>query len=353
MTRLTLLLAGDTNIQERERPADAFSGVMPLLQEADLRFCHLEGLLSPPSEDPLHPDIPHKDEWHHAHPRMVEALAQAGIDGVSCASNVAYGREAVLCSVQTLDAAGIAHCGVGCNTGAARAPVILKKEGVRIGFLSRTSVFWPVGQAAEAHAPGAATLRATTLYQPHPRVLEMPGAPAIVKTVPNPGDLRALEEDIARLRPQVDVLIISCHWGVSSSEEVTDYQREVGRRALDAGADLVFGHHPHVIQGVEVWKDKPIFYSLGNFAFDWHKMRGRHLEGIVLQCAIEGGKLREVLCVPVQRDGNNTVQRVSVESDDGKAVLDRVTHLSEPFGTVLNKHERGIKLQLAVEELKA
>ncbi|MGH2353685.1 MAG: CapA family protein, partial [Chloroflexota bacterium] len=87
---MTLLLAGDTNLQFRDDPAGAFRHVLPLFRGADVRFVNLEGPLAGPSEDPTAPDIPHKAGWRHSEPRMVAGLVGAGIDAVGCANNVTY-----------------------------------------------------------------------------------------------------------------------------------------------------------------------------------------------------------------------------------------------------------------------
>jgi len=327
----TLLIVGDTNLQGRSNPSEAFQHVLPVLQGADVRFGHLEGLLSTPSPDPLAPDIPHKDGWRHSHPGMVTGFA--AFDVLCCASNVSYGASAVLETITTLDAAGIAFCGIGRNVSEARRPATLERQGVRFGFLSYTSVFWPVSHAAGPSTPGVATVRASTAYQPGRRALEMPGAPPLVLTTPDPGELRALGEDVSRLREGVDVLVVSCHWGVSGSFEVADYQRAVGRAAIQAGADVVVGHHPHVVQGVEVYQGKPIFYSLGNFAFDWPKMRGRALDGLLVRCTVTGRALSSVSFVPVRRNQDNLVEVCSPERTVGRATVERVKALSEENGT--------------------
>ena len=163
---------------------------------------------------------------------------------------------------------------MGINLEEARRPALVERAGVRLGFLSYTSVFWPVGHAAGRDAPGVATIKATTAYQPGPRALEMPGAPPVIVTTPDPSELEAMEMDVKNLRNRVDIVVVSCHWGVSGSNQVLDYQHAIGRAAISAGADIVIGHHPHVVQGIELWQGRPIFYSLGNFVFDWDRMRG-------------------------------------------------------------------------------
>lgn len=333
---VTLLLAGDTNLQDRRDPADAFRHVLPTLRAADALFGQLEGPLSPPSDDPAAPDIPHKAGWRHSDPAMVAGLTAAGFAAVGCASNVTYGARAILTSLATLDAAGIAHCGAGRTLLEARQPAIVERRGVRLGFLSYTSVFWPVGHAAGPDRPGVATVRATTAYQPHPRTLEMPGAPPLVVTAPDAGELAALVEDVRRLRERADVVVVSCHWGVSGSDEIADYQRAVGRAAIAAGADLVIGHHPHVLQAIEVWRGRPIFYSLGNFAFDWAKMRGRHLDGLLVRCLIRDRRPARVSFVPARRDGENSIALLDPAAGAGREIVERVRDLSTGTGVALS-----------------
>ena len=326
---LNLTIVGETNIQERSRPQDAFRHVIDVLGQADVLVGHMEGLLYPPSRDPQRPDAPYKLGWRHSDPAAIDAFRAAGFKAVSCASNVAFGTEPVLNTVARLDRAGIAHSGIGKNLTVARLPALFECRGVRFGLQSYTSVYWPVGLAAEEGVPGAATLKAGTSYQPGPRALEMPGAPPIVVTRTDPGALQTLRTDLRALRRRVDIAIASFHWGVSSQDFTVDYQRELAHAAVDAGADIVLGHHPHVVQAMECRKGKPIFYSLGNFAFDWWKMRGRHLDGIVLRCVVEGAKIRRIAMLPSRRDTDNDIAWVAPDGADGRRILDRIKTLSE------------------------
>lgn len=332
---VTLMMVGDVNIQKRSDPAGAFAGVSETLRQADVLFGQLEGPLSAPSSDPSHPDIPHKAGWQHSDPEMVEGLVAAGFSAVSCASNVTYGERAALDTLDTLDTAKIERCGVGRNLAEAHLPAIVERGGVRFGFLSYTSVFWPIGHAAGPDTPGVATIKATTAYQPGPRTLEMPGTPPIVVTNPDPDELARMEEDVRGLREQVDILVASCHWGVAGSEEVADYQRIIGRAAIDAGADLVLGHHPHVLQEVEVWEGCPIFYSTGNFAFDWDEMRGKDLDGILVHCVVRDRKLEGVSFVPARRNDENLIELLALDGEPGREIVERVRNLSASSGTRL------------------
>ncbi|OIO88280.1 MAG: hypothetical protein AUK03_16525 [Anaerolineae bacterium CG2_30_64_16] len=330
---LTLILVGETNIQGREDPAEAFKHVLPILKSADVLFGHLEAPLTPPSEDPTCPDIPHKEEWRHSGPHTVKAFSEAGYAAVSLASNVMYGRRAILDTVDTLDQAGIKHCGAGGNIEEARRPAVVSCQGVRFGFLSYTSVFWPVGHAAGPASPGVATMKTHTAYQPGRRALEMPGAAPIVVTWPDPQALTALQTDIQTLRGQVDIVVVSIHWGLSSSNQVVDYQREVGRAAIRAGANLVMGHHPHRIQGIEIIDGHPICYSMGNFAFDWHKMHDRNLEGIVIKCRVRDRTLDRITFVPMRRNQDNLVEPLSPSCGPGSEIVAQIRELSAVYGT--------------------
>ncbi len=343
----SLLLVGDTNLQGRDRPADAFRHVLPALRAADLLFGQLEGPLAAPSADPAAPDIPHKAGWRHSDPAMVAGLVAAGFAAVSCASNVTYGARAIGESLATLDAAGIAHCGAGGDREAARRPAVVARRGVRFGFLGYTSVFWPVGHAAGPATPGVATVRATTAYQPGPRALEMPGAPPLVVTAPDPAELTAMEEDVRRLRAAVDIVVVSCHWGVSGSERVAEYQRAIGRAAIDAGADLVFGHHPHVLQAIEVWRGRPICYSLGNFAFDWAKMRGRHLDGLLVRALVRGRRLARVAVVPMHRDEENLIRLLDPATGAGRSIVERLRALATDDSPALTVEGGEVVVDLA------
>ncbi|WP_194895602.1 CapA family protein [Catenulispora pinisilvae] len=325
-----LMLAGDVNLQGRTDPASAFKHVQDLLAAADARFVNLEGVLCGPGQDPQTPDIAHKPNWRHSEPEMVEGLAAAGIDAVSVANNVTFPPQAMLTGLGTLDSAGIAHCGAGADLGTAHRPVVFERDGIRYGFLAYTAICWPFGMAAGPQTPGVATLRASTSYVPDLRSAEVPGRAPKVLTEAYPHELAAMVRDVEALRADCDVLVLSCHWGVAG-DEVCDYQRTIGRAAIDAGADLVMGHGPHSVQGVELHRGRPIFYSLGNFVFDWPVMAGRHLDGLVLHCRIEDRRLRSVQIHPVRRGEDNDVRPLT--GGDARAALSRLATLSAPLGS--------------------
>lgn len=174
-------------------------------------------------------------------PEKVSLLQEMGIDAVTLANNHAldYGTDALLDSCDTLDHAGILHTGAGANLEEAKKPVVVELKGHRIGILGTTRVIPESGWAAgKNHVGMLATYDATVTL-----------------------------EEIRQMREECDYVVVFVHWGIERDERPQDYQRTLGQQYIDAGADLVIGSHPHVLQGVEYYKGKPIVYSLGNFVF--------------------------------------------------------------------------------------
>ncbi|WP_375573233.1 CapA family protein [Ahrensia marina] len=329
---ITLGLVGDTNIQGRGDPASAFMEVMDTLHDLDLLMGQLECPLSKPSDDPLAPDISYKKGWKHSDPLVAEGFKKAGFKAVSFASNVTFPPAVAVETAAHLDRAGIAHAGGGKDWAAARAPAIVESGGVTVALLSYTSVFWPIEQPATAKTPGVATIKGHTAYQPGRRVLEMPGAPPDIHTWADPDELAAMVDDVKAAKAKADIVIVACHWGVSSQEEHVGYQTEIGKAAIDAGADLVYGTHSHMIGGVELYKGRPIFYSLGNFAFDWQKMRGRNLDGLMVRCVVGRQGIAHVGLVPVRRNDDNNIAVLDPHTPEGALVVNRLSELSEGLG---------------------
>jgi len=347
---VTLLLLGDFNVQKREDPAAALQHVRRTLGQADLVYANLEGLLVE-SRGPAW-DLPNKNGWTHLGPDSVQALLAGNIAVVGVANNVAFGRDNILESLAVLDAHGIAHTGAGRNLDEAHEPAIVETKGVRFGFLQYTSKWYDESQQiATAAEAGVARLKS-----PDGNVVE-------------PVDLERMLSDIRNLRPQVDVLVVSAHTrdgqgragsvggagrgsppdgeaDLYSRLPVNDnlqhyepYQQRVARAAIDAGADIVFGHGCHMLQAVETYRDKPIMYCLGNFASDWIRVRD-YSDGAVARVVVENRQLKRVSVVPVTRDAeHNNVRLVAPESADGERLYGILRRLSEPFELALAGRE--------------
>lgn len=174
-------------------------------------------------------------------PERVSLFNELGIDIVTLANNHAldFGTDALLDTCSTLDDAGIYRVGAGKDLAEAKKPVYMEVKGEKIGFLGASRVI-PVGSwNATASGPGM-----LTTYDP-----------------------AILLEEIKKAREECDYLVVYVHWGIERDERPQDYQRTLGQQYIDAGADIVIGSHPHVLQGLEYYKGKPIVYSLGNFVF--------------------------------------------------------------------------------------
>ena len=326
--RHTMLLTGDVNLRNVTDPDVPFALAAETMREADVVFGNLEGCLFDSDQE-----LPYKQGWRHAGTAGARALVAGGFHAVGCANNVTFGRDAIVSSLAHLDEMGIAHTGSGVDRASARAPVVLERDGVRFGFAQYTSVFWPIGHEADDDAPGVATVKVHTAYEPNRRIAEMPGGPPTVLTWTDHDSLRRLREDLERLSAQADVVVASFHWGVSGSDRAAQYQSALGRAALDAGADLVMGHGPHVVQGIEMHDGRPIFHSLGNFTFGWERMT-REWVGLMVRAEVEDGKLSRVACSPVRPDALGRTMLRSAE-DEPEAVSD-LRRLSAPFGTTLD-----------------
>ena len=256
---VTLLACGD--VGPIHEPVGEFCTLASeTLAAADLRFAQVERVYSDRGALQVHSGGRHT----RLPPRMASIFSDCGFDVVSVASNHAmdWGADAMIDSIETLQAQGIKTVGAGRNIEDARAPAIVERNGVRIAFLAYCSVLRE-GYVADAHHAGVAPLRVHTYYE---AVDFQPGVPPHVVTVPYEDDLAALVEDVGRARSHADVVIVSLHWGLHFiPRAIADYQPLVACSAFAAGADLILGHHAHVPKAVGVHDGKVCFYSLGNF----------------------------------------------------------------------------------------
>lgn len=274
-------------------------------------------------------------EGRRMKPEDTGALGEAGFHVVSLANNhvMDFGPEGLLQTIELLDSRGIAHCGAGRNLTEARKPAVVERNGVRVAFLSYTSVF-VASFTASQDRPGMAVVRVNTAFMPHPRMVEQPGLPPIVMTPPNQEDLDAVRADVRQARANADLVVVSWHWGISQGyRKRVPYQMEVGRAAIDAGASLIVGHHPHVLQGVEVYRKGVIFYSVGNFVFWSGRAPGAHhdRDSVMVDCEIDKGGIRAMALRPVRINAEYQPELLHV--NDGTRGLKALVSDSEEFGT--------------------
>jgi poly-gamma-glutamate synthesis protein (capsule biosynthesis protein) len=329
----TLFLAGDINLMNVTDPRTPFARVASTLKQVDARFANLECCFyDPPGERSP------GDEGFFASPAAGEALKLAGFDAVGSANNVNYGAEAIRASVSRLGELGIPNTGAGVNRRAAYAPAIIERNGVRIGFLQRTSVYWPTNHEAGEHSAGVAVIRGNTAYQvpahktrPEIPPMNRPGLPPIILTWAEREHLDRFKEDVAALRAQADIVVCSNHWGLH--QDVLDYMTEIAHAAIDAGADVVVGHGPHYSLPVEMYKGKPVYYGLGSFSFHTGHGGRKHGDwvGMLARVVIDGHAVqRASFRFARHNDANETV--LSAPKDEQSALAD-VVKRSTRFGT--------------------
>ena len=247
--RVTLLAGGDISFGRRvgqmllhEPSRDFFAGVRPWLTAADVRFANLEGPLSDQRGETVKPGQP---LVFTGPPGGADALARAGFTIVSTANNHAwdYGKPALLETLALLDRAGVRHVGTGPDRASSRRAEILDAGGFRVAFLAVTDI-WNDGLLAK-HPADAFVARA------------------------EPDEIAAAVRAL-RAAGSAEAIVLSYHGGVEYTDEPLARAREIDHAAIDAGATVVIGHHPHVIQGIEWYRGRPILYSLGNLLMRMH-----------------------------------------------------------------------------------
>ena len=320
-----MLIIGDIQVHSRRAdPSTAFQRMRDTLRKADLVYANLEGLLVKSAGTTI--DIPDKPEWTHPGPDGVKALRLSNIAVVGVANNVASGRQNILKSLTVLDANGIVHAGAGRNLDEAHKPAIVQRKGVKIGFLQYTAR-WYQDKDMIATPTGAGVAKISS----------------IDGITIDAGDLDRLRADVAKLRRQVDIVVVSHHnrdgstpvqfgaiKGTSAGRDRTkteEYQKQFAHAAHDAGADFVFGHGTHTVQGVEMYNGKPIFYAIGHSNFDQPGYE-KATDGLVLRIVIKGKRIVRSSFVPVTRDANNDVFMLDPSAPEGARLVDMVKERS-------------------------
>ena len=289
-----IMLDGSAREIMREQGYDyAFDKMRPWLQKADIAFGNLEGPLTDRGEP-----APDKKYLFRSPPaKVADALKAAGFDIVSLANNhsLDYGSEGLADTIAALDKVGVHHVGAGENLGVARQAAILQRNGLKVAFLAYSLTFpeefW------------ATAKRAGTVF----------GYREIVE-----GDIRAAKQ-------KADIVVASFHWGQESKTELRPYQVALGHAAIDAGASLVIGHHPHILQSVERYKDGVILYSMGNFAFGSYSPNAK--VSALAEIEFDGNKLTQVRLQPI--NVFNIQVLFQPQPLVGQAAADVVDHLQQ------------------------
>jgi poly-gamma-glutamate capsule biosynthesis protein CapA/YwtB (metallophosphatase superfamily) len=436
----TIALAGDTMLTRRLAPfrEENFLRLREILRGADAAFANLEGTVH--TWDEGTPGIT-QGTFMTTDPKLLEDLKWLGINMVSCANNHAfdYGEDGVLANLRHLDAAGLAHAGTGKNLAEARAPGYLDTPNGRIGLIATTATFRPWNQAGEQRPdlrgrPGINPLGFQTRYRVDAAAFEqvkrmsrelgfeksderarkhfysdkeIPDAKSAelsllgnrylldegfsIETQANERDLQDNLRWIREARRQSDWLVVSAHcheFGGASLltassraelEETADFVTKFAHQTIDEGADVFVGHGSHFPMGIEIYRGKPIFYSVGNFVFQnetvgffpadayerfdldlkatpsdfldartaggkkGHPSDPAYWENMFAVCKFEAKKLLEIKIFPIDQGfGRPRPQRGRPVLADGEVatrVIERVIRLSRRYGTKISNRD--------------
>ncbi|ANA39074.1 MULTISPECIES: CapA family protein [Geobacter] len=296
-----VMLAGSaTDTLQRYGYSYPFAATAAELRRSDLVVGNLEAPLTEGGRE-----FRAKRFRFKASPAAAAALKRAGFSVMTLANNhmMDFGAEGLSDTIRHLNRNGIAFAGAGSSIADARREASVAVRGQTVAFLAY-SLTQPIEFFAAAGRPGTA-----------------------------PGYAGHYPADIRRVRSSADHVVVSFHWGQERAALPSPHQIEAAHRAIDAGADVVIGHHPHVLQGIEIYRGKPIFYSLGNFAFGSRSPSADR--SIIARVTLGKGPpvveviplnvlFREVRFQPTILTGRRAAD-----------VVDRLNRLSAPFGTVV------------------
>lgn len=335
-----VVLTGDVNLMRVTDANVPFRHVAADLNAADVVFSNLECCLRRQQQT-------HANEGFFADPAVGgEALRLSGIRAVGIANNVNYGWDNISASIARLDEIGMVHTGAGANAAAARAPAVVERNGVRFGALQRSSVYWPTDHEAQADSPGIAVLKGHTAYHvPMGRIspdippANRPGIPPLVLTWADAAYLDELRKDVEALRPQVDILVGSFHWGLG--REPLQYMKEIAHAAIDAGADIIMGHGPHYPLPIEVYRGRPIFYGMGNLTFNTGHLGRAHAGwvGLLVELAVDGGSAIDC-CFRFVRANDDNESYFSPATAEASVLADLIARSAKLAATLKGDGER-------------
>lgn len=297
---ITIAAVGDIHFDRRVKQLIAAKGgaepledVAAQLAAADIAVGNLESPLSTRGTK-----NETKDYTFRGDPRGAEGLALAGFDFLALGNNhvLDYGPDALADTIDLLDEKQIGHSGAGMDKAQAWTPAVRDIDGTTVAFLSFSHIL-PPGFIATGSKAGLAQGR---------------------------NNMDAVEEAIRTAKAEYDYVLVSFHWGVENEDDANGDQVTDAHRAIDAGADMVLSHHPHVIQAVEYYKGKFIAYSLGDFVFDHYSRKTG--EAFVLEAELGPNGVANVTATPVYLDENGKPEYV--KGAEARTILERLKAIS-------------------------
>jgi poly-gamma-glutamate capsule biosynthesis protein CapA/YwtB (metallophosphatase superfamily) len=407
----TLAAVGDCIIARPVSQTPGFSPVGKIIRDADVAFGNFEGTAIDLTRTPAVPQAEFGGVWIIGTPAVAKDLKAIGFDMMSRANNHAtdWGLEGMRQTSRALDEAGIVYAGVGEDRAAARGARYFDTDKGRVALISLASTFTPLSRSAPplGQAPGRPgvnalrTTRSAFVTSDELRMLrklrdDQPQGSVRVPEKESPDEVelfgvrykaadhrgfsyamdpideREILKSIRSAKQLSDFVIVAIHahepgnW----SEVPADFLPKLAHEAIDAGADEFIGHGPHQIRGVEIYRGKPIFYSLGNFIFqldllepvasdlyEQYKMDGMQAtdaefdamwnqlifggdvwyQSVVTTTRFEKGRVAEIQLRPVDlnyaaRGADRGIPRPA-GADVAKIILERLQRLSQAFGT--------------------
>lgn len=281
-----------------------FASTAHLLKSADIAIGNLET----PLTDRGGPMVDKTYLFRNPPDKVAPALKSAGFDIVNLANNhvLDYGVEGLRDTIDSLNRIGIAHVGAGMNLQEARrAAVLTLPNGQTIGFLGYSNTF-PEEFWATPALPGTAF-----------------------------GHMEHVQNDVRALVERgIDIIVVSFHWGRERQTELRPYQPLLAHAAIDAGADLVIGHHPHILQGVERYKQGLVLYSLGNYTFATFS-NSVHTSAVA-RVDFRGGRFERLTMTPININNFEVELQPGILDAQGAGnVFEELKSLSDPLGTPL------------------
>jgi poly-gamma-glutamate capsule biosynthesis protein CapA/YwtB (metallophosphatase superfamily) len=322
-------------------PPSSASAVYDLLHAADFAVGNFEMPLTRAGA-PLHKLLNIR-----AAPEIAADVPLLGVDAVTVANNhvVDYGWAGLHDTHSALSQAGIAVIGVGENSAAAMQPAMREVAGVRIGVVA-FSCLTPTGMGASKDRPGISAIHVHTGYEIDPWYqMEEPGDPSVVRirTTVRIDDLAVAVAAVVALRARCDILVVTIHWGFGSGEDLAEYQLPLGQALIEAGADVVHGHHPHAIHAIGFHRGKPILFSAGTFIGQqvfldaspavkslW---AGMSPDGYVAALRFAPGAPVEIVLHPTTLDADR-LPTIAVGADFDR-IASRLVRLSAQFGAAV------------------
>jgi poly-gamma-glutamate capsule biosynthesis protein CapA/YwtB (metallophosphatase superfamily) len=282
---------------DKSDPSFPFARLTTLFSEMDLVFVNLETPLSARKR---------AQGYFISDPAYARAMKDAGIGMVGMANNHVFdaGEPGFLETLEHLSAAGILQTGAGLSMAEARAGRTVTVNGRTLHFLAYTQF---------------CSQRYSSIAGDYPGIL--------------PLDPKLMADDVRKARASADLVLVSLHWGQENVPNVHPEQREIAHKLIEAGADCIIGHHPHVPQAIEVHRDRPIIYSLGNFIFGNSPRNGTHTDNLLVELHVGERRIDGLVLHPIAGQRFEMFQPYPLEGQRARRLIEDMQIKCFKYGT--------------------